>query len=377
MLLECPITIVLKFVCFNLCTPLPWSRATSAAEQLAYQITAKCPNLHRFRYFGWSSVKADVQEALSMATVAEISKGNWSSLTSVSLQQCRLGSQGLSILVQADWPGLQHLDVSRNCIDAGGMALLAKGNWPLLTQLGLSSNHSIDAVAIAHLSATKWPLEELRLGRMLITAAGAAELAKLQLPRLANISLCGAGLTAAAMSGLAEAEWLRLSSLSISFNNLDAAAMQHLFRMQLPALELLDLTHANLTEEGAYWLALGRWPLLSILNLSDNKLNAKGVEHITSGVWPNLQCLSLDGNPIGDGGAQQLTKGDWPLLHRLTVGLGMLEMRHSAVCLGLDSDKVQGLKCDTIHLVMYLERNVSQDSVSLRPDLRKVVVVKC
>lgn len=269
---------------------------------------------------------------------------------------------------------LKSLDVSGNRIDAGGMALLAKGNWPLLTQLVLSSNPSIGAASIAHLSAARWPLEGLNLDHMPLTAAGAAELAKLRLPNLNSISLCGARLTAATISGLFEADWPHLNCFSLSYNNLDAV-MQHLCQMQLLALESLALTHAHLTQEGAHRLALGQWPLLTNLELSCNNLNAKGVEHIASGVWPRLHCLSLFGNPIGHGGAKHLGKGDWPLLGRLRVGFCMLEMRDSSVCLGLDPDKVQGLQFNTLHHIEYLERTVSQTGVSLWPNLCEIGVV--
>ncbi|KAL3151644.1 hypothetical protein ABBQ38_012634 [Trebouxia sp. C0009 RCD-2024] len=347
---------------------------TCAAQQLVYQITAKFPNPGSFEFMGSAGVTVDGR-ALSMAVVVQISKGNWwSSLTSLSFQDCKIGCRGLSLLIQGDWPVLESLDVSGNRIDAGGMALLAKGNWPLLTQLVLSSNPSIGAVAIAHLSAARWPLEGLKLDHMPVTAARAAELAKLRLPNLNSISLCGARLTAAAMSGLVEASWPRLSCFSLRYDNLDAV-MQHLCKMQLPALESLDLAHASLTEEGAHCLASGQWPFLTKLELSCNNLSAKAVEHIASGVWPRLQCLSLYGNPIGHVGAQHLTKGDWPLLGRLSIGYCMLEMHDSPVCLGLDLDKVQGLKFDTSDPIIYLERNVSQASVSLWPNLCEIVVV--
>ena len=283
---------------------------TSAAQQLASQITAKFPKLRQFAFSAYASIVKGDLAALSLATIAQITKRNWSSLISVSLNRCGL--------------------------DSAGMALLAKGNWPMLKIIQLSSNPGIDAAGVADLSAANWPVEELRLCDMPITAATAAELAKLQLPKLEFISLKGAGLTAAAMSELAKADWLRLRELDLCNNALDAAAMQHLSKQQLPALKRLWLRCANITGEGAYWLALGHWPLLTDLDLSMNNLNAKSVEHIASGVWPSLQCLLLDGNPIGGGGAQHLTKGDWPLLQRLVIEHVMLKSPHSAVCLGLN-----------------------------------------
>ena len=54
----------------------------------------------------------------------------------------------------------------------------------------------------------------------------------------------------------------------------------------------------------------------------------------------------------------------------------MLEMRHSAACLGLDPDKVQGIKFDEHQAIVYLDRNVSQATVDLWPNLVEVMVVE-
>ncbi|KAL3151515.1 hypothetical protein ABBQ38_012514 [Trebouxia sp. C0009 RCD-2024] len=315
-------------------------------------------------------------KALSTAIVTQVTKGNWSRLSSLSLPSCRLNPQALSILSQGDWPLLRVLELSDNCLDAEGVALLAKGEWPSLRQIDFSCNPDIDAVAIAQLSAADWPLEVLKLCSMPICAATAAELAKLQLPRMRTVALHNTGLTAAGMSKLVRANWARLSWLDLSVNDLDAVAMQHLCWMHLPALKGLGVRRTNLAQEEAYWLALGRWPSLTTLNLSDNHLDAKAAEHIASGVWPRLQVLSLDGNSFGHAGLQQLTKGNWPLLHDLRIGLEMLEIRHSSVCLGLDPDMVQAFRLGTGHNgeILNLDREVSR-AVGLWPELNNILIV--
>ena len=342
---------------------------TLAAQQLASQVTVKFPKLRRFEFSATfsraSTAKVDLA-ALSLATIAQITKCHWSSLGVLTFAECGLDSQGLSLLIQGDWPLLQSLDVSRNHIDAEGMALLAKGNWPMLTHIELNYNPSIIyAVGIEHLSAANWPLQKLELCGAPVTAATAAELAKLQLPKLDSISLRCAGLTAAAISGLAEAHWPCLSHLDLSGNILDAAAMQHLLKMQLPALKGLSLSDANITDRGAYWLSLGHWPLLKDFDLSCNNLYAKGVEHIVSGIWPNLQYLWLHRNLIGDSGVQHLIKGDWPLLHFLSIEHSMLTAPHSAVCLGLDPARLHD--SGLVHWV-------SRSTVGLWPNLSEVEV---
>ena len=318
---------------------------------------------------------------LGMAILAQLADGNWSAVSSVRLQGCELNAQAWSILSRGHFPALAHLNVSGTCLDAESMALLAKGSWPNLRHISLSFNPGIDAVAIAHLSAVNWPLHELDLCYMPVTAAVVAELAKLQLSKLFRIGLCSAHLTSTAMSELARADWPVLRSLDIGSNELDAVAMQYLCRMQLPSLKILRLLRANLTSEGAYWLASGVWPLLTDLDLSFNRVDAKGVKHIANGVWPSLQCLLLVGNPVGDG-LKQLTKSDWPLLNCSRISLGMLEMRRSdAVCLGLDPDKVQELKCNARHQggSLTLDRNVSRACMCSHlwwPALHKVMIVR-
>lgn len=92
-----------------------------AAQQLAHQMTAKWPHIH---LFSLANVKVHV---LGMAIIAQIAKGNWSSLKALNLSSCGLNAQDLLMVIQGDWPVLKHLDVSDNCLDAEGMALLGQG----------------------------------------------------------------------------------------------------------------------------------------------------------------------------------------------------------------------------------------------------------
>lgn len=152
--------------------------------------------------------------AMGTAIIAQLSKGNWSSLEDLGLAGCEPGAQGVFLLSQGKWPGLQILDVTFTCLDAEGVALLAKGNWPLLSHVNLSSKLSLDAVATLHLSAINWSLGCLILSHMPSTAAMAAELAKLALPNLIRLFLDSASLTAVAVSELTKADWPILWSAS-------------------------------------------------------------------------------------------------------------------------------------------------------------------
>ena len=140
------------------------------------------------------------------------------------------------------------------------MALLARGNWPLLENLQLYENPSLDALAIAHLSAITWPLQALYSQRMPFTSAMAAELAKLQLPSLKRISLSSTQFTAQAAFELTKANWPVLTELCLSHNDLGAGAIHHLYMMHLPALAQLCLSNTKVAAEAVYWLSLCSWP---------------------------------------------------------------------------------------------------------------------
>ena len=161
--------------------------ASAAAQQLADQMTAKWPDLTSFAL---NDVKLP---AFPMAITAQLSKGNWSSLQSLTLPQCQLGAEGVLLLSQGDWPELMDLDVSSNGIDSEGMAVLIKVDWPVLTQIRLSFNPTLDAMAGAHLFKANWSLSSLGLSHIPINAAMAAELAQLHLCNLSAIYLITLG----------------------------------------------------------------------------------------------------------------------------------------------------------------------------------------
>ena len=281
---------------------LAW--ASLAAQQLGHHLTANWPDLNSF------SLTHLKLPALSVAIIAQLAKGNFSSLGYLKLSKCGLAAQSCLHLSQGNWPALEHLELANNGIDAEGMALLAKANWPSLLELELSYNPVLDAKAIAHLSTAKWPLLSLGLSHTLVTAAMAAELSQLQLSNLMTVSLIETGLTAAAVSELARADWAVLKTLQLDHNALDAAAIQHLCRMHMPRLERLSLQYATITDAAAFWLAQGSWPLLTDLRLSHNQLGVEATKHIASAVWPQLKSLGLEENLFDDDGLQQLSKGN-------------------------------------------------------------------
>ena len=342
------------------------AQAEQAAEQLLQQVTTKWPQLNGFAL---SNVRL---HAWGLAMLANLTKVDWSLLREMSLTNCKLNSQGVSFLIQAQCPALRQLDLSQNCLDFEAMALLARGDWPFLTSLELSFNPSLDSKAIAHLSAARWPLERLMMSHLPFTDSMASALAKLQLPHLTSLGLDQTDLTAAAMSQLASADWPVLSDLTLSHSQLDAEAMHHLITMRMPALEALCIMHAEIDALGAYQLAQGGWPRLKDLNLSHNRLDANAVQHLPKGGWPHLQCLALAGNPFAQRGVRDLAKGSWPVLVHLVLDLKMLD-RDTALLLGLDPKEMTEMKLSQ-PLRCVLARNVLQMSNSCWPSLRQIVV---
>lgn len=157
--------------------------------------------------------------------VSQLVKGTWTDLETLDLSDCHLKAKGILILSQGDWPCLLLLDVSANCMNAEGLALLAKGNWPLLVVIALSFDPTMDAIAIAHLSAANWPLKSLSISNTPFSADMAAELTDLQLPNLESFYLNESGLTASALSELARADWPSLIYLGLSHADLDAVCV--------------------------------------------------------------------------------------------------------------------------------------------------------
>ena len=108
------------------------AQAEQATEQLLQQITTKRPQLN---WFALSNVRL---RAWALAILAKLTKTNWLLLTEVTLTSWKLGSQGVSDLIQMHCPALKELDLLHNCLDCGAMALLIRSKWPFLTDLTLA-----------------------------------------------------------------------------------------------------------------------------------------------------------------------------------------------------------------------------------------------
>lgn len=327
--------------------------ASTAAKQLAHQLTIKWPQLTILRLENLTLPR------LSTAILTELNDKCWPSLQELQLCQAGLTGQDWLLLSQGKYPTLQLLSVMGDGLDAEGMALLVQGSWPGLRRLILGAT-TLDAVAIAHLSAANWPLSGL-MACMAVTSDMAAELAKLQLSSLTHLRLQGSGLTAAALYELAKADWPMLQVLDLSHNDLDVAALQHLSKMPLPALLALNLTDAHINEEGAIWVARGSWPL--------------------------LKCLQMEKNPLGRTGMQHLTQGSWPVLQSFSVSHDVISQDHDTdVLLGLKHEKVQvfvdkHVRVDHFHVfahhVVYYQipRVITHASAGIWPHLKQVTAI--
>ena len=134
------------------------------------------------------------------------------------------------------------------------MAMLTKASWPLLHELHLCLGMGLGPAAIVHLSAAKWPLEQLSLSKMPVNTATAAQLAKLTFSNLAAVCLIETGLTTAAVSEFTREEWPHLRSLNLVQNDLDSLALHYLCTMRLTAMTRLELAHTDITQAEAYSL---------------------------------------------------------------------------------------------------------------------------
>ena len=340
--------------------------ASLAAQQLAGQISVKWPELEGL------SVRTRSSPALSTAILAQLTKGNWSSLVHLSIRKHQLSAEDFLHLSQSNCRALEHLIIKDPCLDVEGMAMLAKGNWPLLRKLDIYSSFNLDPVAIVHLSTAKWPLEQLGLSDMPVNTAMAAELAKLRFATLTGMSLRNTGLTAAAVFELTRGEWPNLWFLDFDVNDMDSLALQHLCTMHLTALTRLQLAHTSITQAGAYWLVQASWPSLKYLDLSHNQLDAKAMQHIATGIWPNLQEVRLSANPFHRRGLRYLVWGDWPLLESLYLDLKVFKKHDNVLYLGLDPQEVQKLFNAPKSLYADVHRNAAD--VGFWLSLNKVLI---
>ena len=343
--------------------------ASWAPQQLAHQWLGI---RHKLRMFSLTHVELP---AVGMAIIAQLAKGDCSSLVQLTLSQCGLATEGCLLLSQGNWPTLRMLELTDNGINAEGTALLAKTNWPNLMSFQLSQNPTLDAEAMTHVSAAKWPLNSLILSNTTVSAALPTELAQLHLSKMTSVTLTTIGHTAAAISELARADWPVLEDLNLGHNALDAGAMEHLSKIRMPALSMLALDNATITGKGAYWLVQGSWPCLKTLNLSHNQLDAHAATHIVSGLWPKLQSLFLEENLFDHEALRELTKGDWPLLDCLAVSLNMLNRNDTVALLGLDLGQVQQLKSNVFVCAAFLYVRVSRADERLWPKLTEVKAV--
>ena len=244
----------------NVTTDLPCARL--AAQQLAHQLSARWPSMRMFAV----SVAMHDLDGLGLEIVSQLVKGTWTDLETLRLCDCDLTAEGFLILSQGDWPCLMFLDISGNCLNAEGMALLAKGNWPLLTSLDLSFDPTMDAGAIAHLSAANWSLTNLTISDTPFSADMAAELADLQLPNLESLYLMESGLTAAAVSKLARADWPRLTYLNLSHADLDAVCV--LLGLNLEKVQALKSSACDYSVEVQRTVPSDAWPQLQCIRVS-------------------------------------------------------------------------------------------------------------
>lgn len=280
---------------------------TVAAKQLAHHITVK-QRSPTWLYL-W---KLDLP-GLHSAVMTQLGEGRWVAVRHLDLTRVQLTAAKWLTLSQGSCPNLPSLSITGCDIDADAMALLGKADWPL-QGLYISHEPALDAVAISHLSVAKYSVTELMLSDITITAAMAAELAKLKLPHLNIIILVAIEMTAAAVAELSQADWPELQHLELSDSHLDASALQHLSAMPLLALTRLILTDAHITGNGSFWIGQGSWPRLEELCLEGNLLDCAGLQEVLCGKWPSLRsfCISLD----------------------------MLQMRESIVLLGLNPKEV-------------------------------------
>lgn len=308
------------------------------------------------------------------AVLTQLSQGSWPLLTSLDMNDNKLGADSIAELVKGDFPALESLDLSSNKLDVAAMKQLVKGDWPALKYLWLSINPLLNAEGIKQMSNTKWgQLHDLSLSYSPISPDMMQELIKLPLPKLRTLSLSGCGLDVAAVSMLAGAKWPILRSLRLTENRMPAEAVSQLILGHFPALRLLDLSNCKIDTVAMQQLILGDWPLLQDLDLSYNQLDNEAIGYLLRGHWTSLTNLSLNQNTFGVQAVQELTTGDWPVLRFLCLDFQVLNNANAGM-LGIHAAKLKEFEDEKARTGSCVVQ-ISRDSSCLWRKLKHVLVI--
>ena len=136
---------------------------------------------------------------VNVAVMLQVIQKHLPMLNSLTLSNCQLNAEALSIMQRGQWLWLKSLKPDGNTMDAAAVACLVKCNFPELQELQL--NHtSLDASGMQHLSKTSW---------LWVTKLGLAN----------NI------LDDAAVNYLMTGPWYRLAELDLGGNLLDSQSI--------------------------------------------------------------------------------------------------------------------------------------------------------
>ena len=254
-----------------------------------------------------------------------LTNGHWPHLQRLNIKyRAKLEMAAIRQLSKGPWSSLTSLDLSRNALSADAMSQLVLGKWPALKCLNLSYNR-LDTAAIALLTQADWPLEDLQLSDNRIGVEAMQELIQGRWPKLSQLTLRWNNLNAHTIAVLAQLQW-PLQYLDLGHNLLDANAMTHLGRGSQPNLETA-IWAGNCIAPAETIGKLGEvaWPHLVSLNLSRILLRGADIAGLCNAYWPRLSTVDLAGNCLDELSMMFLVKADWPELKHLDLSENSLD----------------------------------------------------
>ena len=215
-------------------------------------------------------------------------------LKELSLRQNKLGGEGLKMLLARPWPALKKLDLNSVELEDDALELLTSKHLPALEHLDLGKN----AFKAASPNALDLPsLHTLILEQCELGEAGAKILGgKRSLSQLSQLSLWSCAINDEGLISLLQRQDMsKLQELNLGKNLLSARAVEVLCQSALPSLKSLNLYSNPLDNQCYLKLSKASWlPQLEQLLLGADQANSTGKKALQkSALLPTNVHLSL------------------------------------------------------------------------------------
>lgn len=234
-------------------------------------------------------------------------------LAALNLHQTGLSDVGLRAIVTACRGALRDLNIGQNSLE---LTALEQACCALrIEALGLVRS-DLDDASLARLLRLPALAALTRLDLSHNTLGVDALSSIVSLPALRQLTLGSCELTGEQLTRWISSTPMPWRSLDLAHNQLGKAGAAHLASLSWPSLAELCLTDTSLDDEAAAALASAELPSLRSLDLSGNSIDKEGFRSVaTLARWPTLRELSVGQHGVSETGVAALFR--WPGLASL------------------------------------------------------------